>query len=51
VIIIKYYTLFLYFMALQNMYKNYIGEPDGEKTKSLLHTNYLDKSSKALLKK
>jgi len=30
---------------LQNMYKNYMGEPDGEKANSLLHTNYLDKSS------
>jgi len=30
---------------LQNMYKNYMGEPDGEKANSLLHTNYLDRSS------
>jgi iron-only hydrogenase group A len=30
---------------LQNMYKNYMGEPDGEKANTLLHTNYLDRSS------
>ncbi|NSB89065.1 [FeFe] hydrogenase, group A [Clostridium saccharobutylicum] len=30
---------------LQNMYKNYMGEADGEKANALLHTNYLDKSS------
>ena len=30
---------------LQNMYKNYMGEPDGEKANALLHTNYLDRSS------
>ncbi|BCZ46193.1 hypothetical protein psyc5s11_22600 [Clostridium gelidum] len=30
---------------LQNMYKNYMGEPDGEKANTLLHTNYLDKAS------
>ncbi len=29
---------------LQNMYKNYMGEPDGEKANTLLHTSYLDKS-------
>jgi iron only hydrogenase large subunit-like protein len=30
---------------LQNMYNNYMGEPDGVKANTLLHTNYLDKSS------
>jgi iron-only hydrogenase group A len=30
---------------LQNMYKNYMGEPDAEKANALLHTNYLDRSS------
>lgn len=30
---------------LQNMYKNYMGEPDGEKANTFLHTNYLDRSS------
>ena len=30
---------------LQNMYKNYMGESDGEKANTLLHTNYLDRSS------
>lgn len=30
---------------LQNMYKNYMGEPDGVKANALLHTDYLDKSS------
>lgn len=30
---------------LQNMYKNYMGEPDGEKANKLLHTNYVDRSS------
>ena len=30
---------------LQNMYKNYMGEPDGEKANTLLHTNYIDRSS------
>lgn len=30
---------------LQNMYMNYMGEPDGEKANTLLHTNYLDRSS------
>lgn len=29
---------------LQNMYKDYMGEPDGIKANTLLHTNYLDKS-------
>jgi hypothetical protein len=27
------------------MYKNYMGEPDGEKANTLLHTNYIDRSS------
>ncbi|WP_244832941.1 [FeFe] hydrogenase, group A [Clostridium sp. BJN0001] len=30
---------------LQNMYNNYMGEPDGEKANALLHTNYIDRSS------
>jgi hypothetical protein len=30
---------------LQNMYKNYMGEPDGEKANTLLHTNYIDRSA------
>lgn len=49
-IIIKYYTLFFYFNVLKNMYKNYIGEPNGEKANSLLNTNCLDNLSKALAK-
>lgn len=31
--------------SLQNMYKNYMGEPDGEKANKFLHTNYVDRSS------
>lgn len=30
---------------LQNMYKNYMGEPDSETAILLLHTNYIDRSS------
>ncbi|OPJ54785.1 [Fe-Fe] hydrogenase large subunit C-terminal domain-containing protein [Clostridium chromiireducens] len=30
---------------LQNMYKNYIGEPDGVKANKLLHTSYCNRSS------
>ncbi|SFC29624.1 [FeFe] hydrogenase, group A [Clostridium uliginosum] len=30
---------------LQNMYKNYMGDPDGEKAQKLLHTTYQDKSA------
>jgi len=30
---------------LQNMYKNYMGEPDGVKANTLLHTNYIDRSA------
>ncbi|URZ16625.1 [FeFe] hydrogenase, group A [Clostridium felsineum] len=38
---------------LQDMYKNYMGDPDGKKAESLLHTSYEDKSSelKAPLKR
>ncbi|EKQ51715.1 MULTISPECIES: [Fe-Fe] hydrogenase large subunit C-terminal domain-containing protein [unclassified Clostridium] len=30
---------------IHNMYKNYIGEPDGVKANELLHTSYYDKST------
>jgi iron-only hydrogenase group A len=30
---------------LENMYENYIGDPDGEKANNLLHINYDDRSS------
>ncbi|MDR3593911.1 [Fe-Fe] hydrogenase large subunit C-terminal domain-containing protein [Clostridium sp.] len=30
---------------LENMYENYIGDPDGMKANNLLHTNYCDRSS------
>ena len=32
--------------SLQNMYKSYMGEPDGAKANALLHTSYLDRSNR-----
>lgn len=32
--------------SLQNMYKSYMGEPDGAKANALLHTSYLDRSTR-----